>query len=364
MSDVISYLEAGIPIIWMLLKVVGVFAAVMGLAAVLTWAERKGAALIQDRIGPNRAKIIGNIRLFGIFHLMGDGLKLVFKEDIVPTEASRRLYWIAPLLAFVPAMMGFAVIPFGQSFDWHGHKFHMSILDPGNGMGMLYTMAIAGLAIYGIFTASWASNNKYSMLSGMRASAHMVSYEIGMVMAVIAIFVQTGGYDPHEIVAAQTGFWNVFGWNVFRQPLGFLVFMVCAFAETNRLPFDFAEGESEIIAGFLTEFGGMKLGFLWLSEYIHMVTASALMVTLYCGGWQVPFVPNPVGLLGPLFGPALTFAVFATKLLFFCWVFIWVRWTLPRFRYDQLMSLGWKVMFPLGLANLLFCAWLIYSRVA
>jgi NADH-quinone oxidoreductase subunit H len=236
-------------------------------------------------------------------------------------------------------------------------------------MGMLYTMAIAGLAMYGIFTASWASNNKYSMLSGMRATAHMVSYEIGLTMAVLAVLVQAGAYDPHEIIAAQSGLWN---WNAFRQPLGFLVFMVCAFAETNRLPFDFAEGESEIIAGFLTEFGGMKLGFLWLSEYVHMVTASALMVTLYFGGWQVPFMADPghtlgslVGpALGPILGSALTFIVFAAKLLFFCWVFIWVRWTLPRFRYDQLMSLGWKVMFPLGFANLLFCAWLVYGSAA
>ena len=340
-------------------KILAVFAGVMSLAAVLTWAERKGAALIQDRVGPNRAKAIGNIRLFGIFHLMGDGIKLFFKEDVVPKHVSRTLFWVAPLLAFVPAMMGFAIIPFGQSFRFQGHLLHMSVIDPENGLGMLYSLSIASLAVYGIFTASWASNNKYSMLSGMRATAHMVSYEIGLALAVIAVFMHVGHYDPHVIIAKQQGLWNVFA-----QPIGFLVFLVCVFAETNRLPFDFAEGESEIVAGFLTEFSSMKLGLLWLSEYIHMVTASALLVTLYFGGWAVPFVPDPVGSFGPLIGPLLTLGAFAVKLLFFCWVFIWVRWTLPRFRYDQLMALGWKVMLPIGFANLLFSAWLIYRGVA
>ncbi|MDR2696962.1 MAG: NADH-quinone oxidoreductase subunit NuoH [Holophagales bacterium] len=352
MSDSFTFLGMDlIPTVWMLVKILAVFAGVMSLAAVLTWAERKGAALIQDRIGPNRAKIIGNIRLFGIFHLMGDGLKLIFKEDLVPRHVTQSLFWIAPLLAFVPAMMGFAIIPFGQSFEWSGYTLHMSVIDPGNGMGMLYPMAIASLAVYGILTASWASNNKWSMLSGMRGTANMISYEISFSLAVIAVFLQVGAYDPHEIIAAQSGIWNVV-----RQPLGFLLFFICAFAETNRLPFDFAEGESEIVAGFLTEFSGMKLGLLWLSEYVHMVTVSALMVTLYFGGWQVPFVADP--------GPLLSFIAFAAKLLFFCWLFIWVRWTLPRFRYDQLMSIGWKVLLPVGFANLLFYAWLIHQGIA
>ena len=356
-----------IPVAWMLAKIVVIFAGVMGLSAVLTWAERKGAALIQDRIGPNRAKFIGNFRLFGIFHLAGDGLKLIFKEDLVPGHVSRWLFWIAPLLAFIPAMMGFAIVPFGQSFEWRDFTFHLSVIDPENGMGMLYPLAIAALAVYGIFTASWASNNKFSMLSGMRGAAHMVSYEIGLSLAVIAVFMQAGHYDPHRIIEAQTGLWNVFA-----QPVGFLVFLVCAFAETNRLPFDFAEGESEIVAGFLTEFSGMKLGFLWLSEYIHLVTISALMATLYFGGWKIPFMPDPVGLLstwlgpwiGPWLGVLLSIAAFAAKLLAFCWFFIWVRWTLPRFRYDQLMFIGWKVMLPIGFANLLFYAWLIHRAAA
>lgn len=354
MSDTFEFFGINIPLIplaWMVTKILVVFGGIMSLAAVLTWAERKGAAIIQDRIGPNRANVISNFRLFGIFHLMADGLKLFFKEDLVPNHVSKTLFWIAPLLAFVPAMMGFAIIPFGQSFEWQGYTFHLSVIDPGNGMGMLYPMAIAALAVYGIFTASWASNNKYSMLSGMRGTAHMVSYEIGLSLAVIAVFMQTGAYDPHEIIQAQSGLWNVV-----TQPIGFIVFFICAFAETNRLPFDFAEGESEIVAGFLTEFSGMKLGLLWLSEYIHMVTAAALVVTLYFGGWKVPFIADP--------GPVISLVAFGIKLLFFCWIFIWVRWTLPRFRYDQLMFLGWKVMLPVGFANLLLCAWLIHRAVA
>ena len=216
-------------------------------------------------------------------------------------------------------------------------------------MGMLYPMALGATAVYGVLVASWSSNNKWAILGGMRASAQMVSYELGMSLAVISIFMTTGGYDPHEIIQAQHGMWNVL-----PQCLGFLVFFTCMFAETNRLPFDFAEGESEIVAGYLTEFGSMKFALMYLSEYIHLVTASALIVTLYFGGWRVPFVPDP--------GPLLSAAAFLGKTLFFCWVFIWVRWTLPRFRYDQLMKLGWKVMLPLSLLNFLLHAYLMYRR--
>jgi len=243
--------------------------------------------------------------------------------------------------------MGFAVIPFGRSFTQGGHTFHLSLLDPGNGMGMLYPMAIGAVAVYGILTAAWSSNNKWAILGGMRSGAQMVSYEIAMGLAVVAIFMRTGGYDPQQIIAAQSGVWNVL-----PQVLGFLVFTVCMFAESNRLPFDFAEGESEIVAGFHTEYGSMKFALLQLSEYLHLVTAAALIVTLYFGGWRIPWLPEPPVLL--------SVAAFAVKLVFFCWVFIWVRWTIPRFRFDQLMFLGWKVMLPLGLGNLLLQAWLMH----
>ena len=334
---------------WMIAKVIIVFAGPLTLAALLTWVERRGSAMIQDRIGPNRALLLGRWRLLGLPQLAADGIKFFLKEDLVTTDANPLLFWMAPFLAFVPAALGFAVIPFGRSFTEAGHVYHLSLLDPGNGMGMLYPMAIGAVAVYGILTAAWSSNNKWSILGGMRSSAQMVSYEIAMSLAVVAVFMRTGGYDPHQIIAAQAGVWNAV-----PQFFGFLVFTVCMFAETNRLPFDFAEGESEIVAGFHTEYGSMKFALLQLSEYLHMVTAAALIVTLYFGGWRVPFVPEP--------SVALSIAAFVLKLVFFCWVFIWVRWTLPRFRFDQLMFLGWKVMLPLSLGNLLVQAFFMHQR--
>ena len=338
------------PAAWMAVKLLIVIGGGMTIAAVLTWAERRGSAMLQDRIGPNRAAIFGNITLIGLLQLAADGIKFFLKEDVVPPHANRMLFTLAPALAFIPALLGFAVIPFGQSFASGGQTYHLSLLDPGNGMGMLYPLAIGSMAVYGILVAAWSSNNKWAILGGMRAGANMVSYELGMGLAVIAIFTATGDYDPHRIIDAQKGLWFVL-----RQPLGFLVFFTCMFAETNRLPFDFAEGESEIVAGFHTEYSSMKFALLQLSEYIHIVTASALITTLYFGGWRVPFVADP--------GVALSVAAFLAKLLFFCWVFIWVRWTLPRFRYDQLMFLGWKVMLPLSMINLILQAWLMHSRV-
>jgi NADH-quinone oxidoreductase subunit H len=243
--------------------------------------------------------------------------------------------------------MGFAVIPFGRSFTSGGQEYHLALLDPGNGMGLLYPLAIGGMAVYGVLVAAWSSNNKWSILGGMRASAAMVSYEIGMSLAVVTIFMTTGGYDPSEVISAQGHL--PWAWNIVRQPLGFIVFFTCMFAETNRLPFDFAEGESEIVAGFNTEYGSMKFSLLALSEYCHLMTASALMATLYFGGWQVPFVKDPSVMLSVL--------SFLVKMLFFAWVFVWIRWTLPRFRYDQLMRLGWKAMLPMSMVNLIFHAW-------
>ena len=334
---------------WMIAKVVIVFAGPLTLAALLTWVERRGSAMIQDRIGPNRAFLFGRWRLLGLPQLAADGIKFFLKEDEVPQDANVLLFWLAPVLAFIPAVMGFAIIPFGRSFVSGGHTYDLSLLDRGNGMGMLYPLAIGAVAVYGILTAAWSSNNKWSILGGMRSSAQMVSYEISMSLAVLAIFMRTGGYDPHQIIAAQTPMWNVV-----PQFIGFLVFFTAMFAETNRLPFDFAEGESEIVAGFHTEYGSMKFALLQLSEYLHMVTAAALIVTLYFGGWRVPFVAEPTVLLSVL--------AFVIKLVFFSWVFIWIRWTLPRFRFDQLMFMGWKVMLPLSLGNFLLQAFLMHGR--
>jgi len=334
---------------WMIAKVIIVFAGPLTLAAILTWVERRGSAMIQDRIGPNRALLFGRWRLLGLPQLAADGIKFFLKEDLVTADANKALFWLAPFMAFVPAMMGFAVIPFGRSLVSGGQTYHMSLLEPGNGMGMLYPLAIGSVAVYGILTAAWSSNNKWSILGGMRASAQMVSYELAMSLAVVAIFLRAGGYDPHEIISHQAVIWNVV-----PQFFGFLVFFVCMFAETNRLPFDFAEGESEIVAGFHTEYGSMKFALLQLSEYVHIVTAAALIVTLYFGGWQVPFVAEP--------SVSLSIAAFVLKLVFFCWVFIWIRWTVPRFRFDQLMFMGWKVMLPLSLGNLMIQAFLMYRR--
>jgi NADH-quinone oxidoreductase subunit H len=347
MDKLASLLHTTPAIVWMAAKVIIVFAGVMSLAAIFTWVERRGSAMIQDRIGPNRAALFGKIRIIGLAQILADGIKMFFKEDLIPADANRGLFFLAPFLAFVPALMGFAVIPFGKSFTSGGLTYHLSVLDPGNGMGMLYPLAIGGMAVYGVLVASWSSNNKWSILGGMRSSAAMVSYEIGMSLAVIAIFMRAGGYDPSEIIHAQGHLpWS---WNIVHQPLGFIVFFTCMFAETNRLPFDFAEGESEIVAGFNTEFGSMKYSLLALAEYSHMMTASALIATLYFGGWQVPFVKDPTVML--------SVACFVLKLVFFAWVFVWIRWTVPRFRYDQLMHLGWKVMLPMSMANLVFHAW-------
>jgi NADH-quinone oxidoreductase subunit H len=347
MDKLASLLHMTPAVFWMVAKVVIVFFGVFLLASVWTWVERRGSAMIQDRIGPNRAAIFGKIRIIGLAQLLADGIKFFFKEDLVPEEANKGLFWLAPFLAFVPALIGFAVIPFGKSFVSGGVTYHLSLLDPGNGMGLLYPLAIGGMAVYGVLLAAWSSNNKWSILGGMRASAAMVSYEIGMSLAVVTIFMTTGGYDPSEVINAQGHL--PWAWNIARQPFGFIVFFTCMFAETNRLPFDFAEGESEIVAGFNTEYGSMKFSLLALAEYSHLMTASALVATLYFGGWQVPFVQNPTVML--------SVASFLLKMLFFAWVFVWIRWTLPRFRYDQLMHLGWKVMLPLSMANLVFHAW-------
>ncbi|HET6331267.1 MAG TPA: NADH-quinone oxidoreductase subunit NuoH [Holophagaceae bacterium] len=337
---------------WVLVKVLLAFGIPMGLGPILTWAERRGSAMMQDRIGPNRVALFGKFRIMGLLQPMADGLKFFFKEDLRPTGANKVLFWLAPAMAFVPAMLCLAVIPLGRDFQSGDALCHFSLLDPGNGMGMLLPLAVGAMAVYGVMIAAWSSNNKWSILGGMRASAQMVSYEVGLSLAVIAIFMSVGGYDPHQIVEAQAH-----GWFIWRQPLGFLVFFVCMFAEANRLPFDFAEGESEIVSGFHTEYGSMKFGMMGLTEYIHIIGASALIVTLYLGGWRLPFMADQSQL--PVL---LTFAVFLVKLVLMACVFIWVRWTLPRFRYDQLMDLGWKKLLPLSMANLLGIAYIMQMR--
>ena len=329
------------PDVFMWVKVVGVFIGVITLVAVGTWVERRGAAFIQDRVGPNRVALFGKIRIMGLAQPLADGIKFFFKEDVIPNHVDKVLYAIAPILAFIPATMTFAAIPFGRSFDVDGVAYHLSVLPPETNIGVLYIFALASMGVYGIIVGAWASNNKWSILGGMRASAQVISYELAMTLAVVGVVLSAGSLRLDQIVASQAGMWNVV-----PQFIGALVFFVAMFAETNRLPFDFAEGESEII-GYHTEYMSMKFSMFALAEYANMITAAGLFVTLYLGGWHFPYLDQWV------WGSIL---VFLGKVGFMLWVFVWVRWTLPRFRYDQLMKLGWKVMIPLALLNMIVVA--------
>lgn len=335
------------PNVFMILKVAVVFFGVITLVAVGTWAERRGAAFIQDRVGPNRVALFGKIRIMGLTQPLADGIKFFFKEDVIPEHVNKILFVLSPMLAFIPATMTFAAIPFGKAFEYGGKEYFLSVLPPSTNIGILYVFAIGSMAVYGIIIGAWSSNNKWSILGGMRASATMVSYELAMTLAVVGIVLTTGSLRMDSIIEAQTGLWNII-----TQPIGAIVFFVAMFAETNRLPFDFAEGESEIV-GFQVEYGSMKFSMFALAEYAHMITASGLFVTLYLGGWHFPYID------GFVFGSILVFLV---KLIFMIWVFIWIRWTLPRFRYDQLMKLGWKAMLPMALVNMIIVAVVIAYR--
>ncbi len=329
------------PVTFMVFKVVVVFVLILTLVALSTWAERRGAAFIQDRVGPNRVALFGKIRIIGLGQPLADGLKLFFKEDLIPYHVDRVLFMIAPMIAFIPATMTFAAIPFGRPFVKNGTEYFLSILPPDTNMGVLYIFALAGMGVYGIIVGGWASNNKWSILGAMRASAQVISYELAMTLAVVGVVVSTGSLRLDKIIEAQTGMWNII-----PQILGAIVFFVSMFAETNRLPFDFAEGESEII-GYHTEYGSMKFSMFALAEYANMITASAFFVTLYLGGWHFPYLDKTV---------AGSIIAFVMKMLFILWCFIWIRWTLPRFRYDQLMKLGWKYLLPLAMINLVIVA--------
>jgi NADH-quinone oxidoreductase subunit H len=328
------------------IKMVVVFSVYMVGVAMLTLAERKISAWIQGRLGPNR--VGGKL---GLLQPAADGVKNIMKEETLPEHVNKPVFMLAPMLAFVPAMLAWAVIPFGAPWDSRWGRISMVVADLP--VGFLFTLAISSLGVYGIVLAGWASNNKYALLGGLRSSAQMVSYEIAMGMSLIPVLLLAGNVTLNEIVDQQA---TMHIWNVLTLTISFFIFTVAAFAETNRLPFDLPEAESELIAGYHTEYSAMKFSMFPISEYANMATSSALMATLFFGGWDIPFTrqDNTTGV--SLFMTLLSIGIFGLKTLFFIFVFIWIRWTLPRFRYDQLMSLGWKTMLPLALAYIVIIA--------
>jgi NADH-quinone oxidoreductase subunit H len=329
-------------IITSIAKIIAVFTALNLGVAFLTLAERRICAWMQDRMGPNR------VGPFGLFQPLADGLKNILKEETYPALADKVLFILAPVAAFVPALLTFAVIPFGTPLPTKWGDVPLVVADLP--VGFLYILALTSLGVYGIVLAGWSSNNKYALLGGLRASAQMISYEIAMGMSTVAVLLLAGNVAMSEIVARQTP--SLLQWNIFPLALGWFIFLVSAFAETNRLPFDLPEAEGELIAGYHTEYSSWKFSMFYLAEYSNMITASALMVTFFFGGWDIPFTQWDNTVPWSILKTLLTVGAFTAKTGFFLFLFIWVRWTLPRFRYDQLMALGWKVMLPLALAYL------------
>src|SRR2546423_6381424 len=329
-----------------IVKMIIIFTIYMVGVALLTLAERKVSAWIQDRHGPNR---VGK----GWLQPAADGLKNFMKEETMPEGVNKPLFVLAPILSFIPALTAWCVIPFGAPLPTRWGRIDMVVADLP--VGFLFILALTSLGVYGIVLAGWSSNNKYALLGGLRSSAQMVSYEIAMGMSTIPVLLLSGNVSLSAIVLQQTtGRWPL-AWNFFGCTLAFFIFMVSAFAETNRLPFDLPEAESELIAGYHSEYSAMKFSMFFIAEYANMVTASALMTTLFFGGWDIPFTQwdnNAHSLLASL----LTFVFFFVKILLFVFLFMWVRWTVPRFRYDQLMALGWKVFLPMSLVYIVALA--------
>jgi NADH-quinone oxidoreductase subunit H len=332
-----------------LVKMLVVFTVYMVGVALLTLAERRVSAWIQRRLGPNR------VGPGGLLQPAADGLKNIMKEETYPQHAYMPLFVLAPAFSFIPALITWAVIPFGAPWDSPWGRIDMALAPLP--VGFLYVLAISSLGVYGVVLAGWSSNNKYALLGGLRSSAQMVSYEIAMGMSTIPVLLLAGNVALDDIVAQQAAL----GWNVLALTLSFFIFTIALFAETNRLPFDLPEAESELITGYHTEYSAMKFSFFFIAEYANMVTGSALLATLFFGGWDIPFLPwdNTPPHTG--LKTAVTALVFLLKILFFIFVFMWIRWTLPRFRYDQLMALGWKILLPLSLAYIVTIAGLVLA---
>ena len=333
---------------WTGMKLFVVFTVYMVGVAYLTLAERKISAWIQRRLGPNR------VGPRGLLQPAADGLKNIMKEETLPAHVNKAIFTIAPMLSFIVALTVWAVIPFGAPWASPWGRIEMVLADLP--IGFLYILAISSLGVYGIVLAGWSSNNKYSLLGGLRSSAQMVSYEISLGMSVIPVLLLAGNVTLSQIVNQQA---QMHLWNVLLLSVSFVVFLISSFAETNRLPFDLPEAESELITGYHTEYSAMKFSLFFIAEYANMVTASALIATLFFGGWDIPFTgrDNMMAVSGLMV--LLSAVIFLAKVMFFLFFFIWVRWTLPRFRYDQLMSLGWKILLPIALAYIVIIATLI-----
>ncbi|MCX5860648.1 MAG: NADH-quinone oxidoreductase subunit NuoH [Desulfomonile sp.] len=344
-------MEYALPVIALVVKVLIVIVAALTFVAYLTLIERKVLGWIQVRIGPNR------VGPWGLLQPLADGAKLLLKEEITVDKANRIIYLVAPLIVVVCALIPFAVIPFAKGLGLetilgpYASKFDLNhgVISDLN-VGILYIFAISSLGVYGVILGGWASNSKYSLLGSLRAGAQMISYELGLSLSVLGVLILAGTLNLAEIVESQSAVWN---WYVFRQPLGFILFLIAGSAEIARTPFDLMECENELVAGYQTEYSSMKFGLFYLGEYAHLLFLSCLMTTLYFGGWQGPILPPVVWFLG--------------KMFFFVFVFVWIRGTYPRLRYDRVMSFGWKVLLPVGIFNVMATAfiytiWLQYGR--
>ncbi len=318
-------------------------AAILGLSLLVamyaTLLERKLAAFFQDRLGPNRAG------KWGLLQPLADGVKLFFKEEFIPASADKFLYVLGPSLSMLVALLTSAVIPWGPSINIGGTEYALQVANVN--IGVLYLFAIVSIGVYGIMIGGWASNNKYALLGAVRASSQMISYELALGLSIVALVMTSGSLNLSEIVNQQDGF----KWNIFYQPLGFIIFLICAFAETNRAPFDLPECETELIGGYHTEYSSMKLGFYLFAEYINMFVSGAIIATLFLGGYDFPGI-DQLGLSQNALAAAGFLVLFA-KISFIIFLFMWIRWTLPRFRYDQLMKLGWKKLLPLAVLNII-----------
>jgi NADH-quinone oxidoreductase subunit H len=326
------------------IKTIVILLILVTAVAYVTLMERKVMSWIQLRVGPNR------VGPWGLLQPLADGLKMIFKEDIVPTQASRWLYILAPALSLIPALMTFIVIPYGSEINLFGYRVELHVTRMN--VGLLYILALTSVGVYGIVLAGWSSNNKYSLMGGLRSSAQMISYELALGLSIVSVLLYTGSLDLVEIVEKQGAWTGHMGWNIFRFPLMivFIIFYIASLAETNRTPFDLPEADSELVAGYHTEYSSMSFVMFQMAEYLNLITASSIATTLFFGGWNGPFVGR-LPILGPVY--------FTIKVLALIFLAMWIRYTVPRFRYDQLMRFGWKALLPASIVNIIITATVI-----